>query len=194
VGTQLIQLLEQEAKVEKDQALREAQTRAEEVLAAAGREADEIEAAARHRVEGEQAQARARATSTASLRAAALVLAAKDEGIRKVFEQAERDLRSAAGNPERRAAVLRTLLREAAQGLSGGRLTVETAGGDVAAVREACGALGLDAEVRQADDVSDGVRVAAADGRVVVENTLGSRLARARREMVSRVAETLWSR
>jgi vacuolar-type H+-ATPase subunit E/Vma4 len=48
--------------------------------------------------------------------------------------------------------------------------------------------------VREAADVADGVRVAAADGRVVVENTLGSRLARARREMVSRVAETLWGR
>jgi vacuolar-type H+-ATPase subunit E/Vma4 len=193
VGAQLIQLLEQEARVEKDQALQEAQAKAEEILAAAGREADEIEAAARQRVEAEQAQARARATSTASLRAAALVLAAKDDAIRKVFEQAEAGLRAAAGNPQRRAAVLRSLLREAAQGL-GGRVTVETSGGDVQAVRDAARDLGLDAEVREAPDVADGVRVAAADGRVVVENTLGSRLARARREMVSRVAETLWSR
>jgi vacuolar-type H+-ATPase subunit E/Vma4 len=71
---------------------------------------------------------------------------------------------------------------------------VETARGDAQTVREACRELGLDAEVREAADVADGVRVGAADGRVVVENTLGSRLARARREMVSRVAETLWSR
>jgi vacuolar-type H+-ATPase subunit E/Vma4 len=206
VGTQLIQLLEQEARVEKDQALQEAQAKAEEILAAAAREAGEIEAAAGQRVEAEQAQARARATSTASLRAAALVLAAKDEAIRKVFEQAEAELRAAAGNPQRRAAVLRSLLREAAQGLAGfedtaaggrsagGRVTVETSRGDVEGVRDAARELGLDAEVREAPDVTDGVRVAASDGRVVVENTLGSRLSRARREMVSRVAETLWSR
>jgi vacuolar-type H+-ATPase subunit E/Vma4 len=210
VGTQLIQLLEQEARAEKDQALQEAQAKAEEMLAAAAREADELEAAARQRVEAEQVQARARATSTASLRAAALVLAAKDEAIQKVFEQAEAGLRAAAANPQRRTAVLRSLLREAAQGLAGfddmvagresagssagGRVTVETSGGDVQAVRDAARELGLDAEVREARDVADGVRVAAADGRVVVENTLGSRLARARREMVSRVAETLWSR
>ena len=194
MGTQLIQLLEQEARAEKDQALQEAQVKAEEILAAAAREADESEAAARRRVETEQAQARARATSTASLRAAALVLAAKDEAIRKVFEQAEAGLRVAAANPQRRAAVLKSLLREAAQGLAGGRVTVETSRGDVQAVRDAARELGLDAETRDAADVADGVRVAAADGRVVVENTLGSRLARARREMVSRVAETLWGR
>jgi len=196
VGTQLIQLLEQEARVEKDQVLKEAQAKAEEIIAAAGREAGEIEAAAKQRVETERAQARARATSTASLRAASLVLAAKDEAIRKVFEQTETEVRTAAGDSKRRGTVLRALLREAAQGLSagGGRVTVEAARGDVQAVRDAAKELGLDAEVREAAGVTDGVRVAAADGRVVVENTLGSRLARARREMVSRVAETLWSR
>ena len=194
MGTQLMQLLEQEARVEKEQAQTEAQAKAEEILAAASREAGEIEAEARRRVEAEQVQVRARATSTASLRAAALVLAAKDEVIRKVFEQAEAELRAAAANPQRRAAVLRGLLREASQELAGGRVTVEAAGGDLQAVRDACRELGLDAEVREARDVADGVRVASHDGRVVVENTLGSRLARARREMVSRVAETLWSR
>jgi len=195
VGAQLIQLLEQEARVEKDQVLKEAETKAAEILEAARREAQETEAAARGRVEAEQAQARARASSTASLRAAALVLAAKDQAIRQVFEQAEAELRQAAGNPQPRAAVLRSLLREAAQGLSGGgRLIVETSSADVAAVREACRELGLDADVREAADVADGVRVASADGRVVVENTLGSRLARARREMVSKVAEMLWRR
>jgi vacuolar-type H+-ATPase subunit E/Vma4 len=195
VGTQLIQLLEQEARVEKDQALREAQAKAEEILAAATRDAEEIEAAARQRIGSDQAQAKAQATSTASLRAAALVLAAKDDGIRQVFEQAEAALRAAAGDPQRRAAVLRVLLSEAVRDLTaGGRVTVETAPGDVPAVRDACRELGLDAEVREVPDVADGVRVTAADGRVPVENTLGSRLARARREMVSRVAETLWSR
>jgi vacuolar-type H+-ATPase subunit E/Vma4 len=194
VGTQLIQLLEQEARVEKDQVLREAQTKAEEIVAAAGREADEVVAASRQRVEGARAQTRARATSTASLRAAALVLAAKDEAVRAVFEQAEAELRAAAGDPQRRAGVLRALLREAAAGLPGGRLTVEAPAGDAGALRDACRELGFDAEVREASDVADGVRVAAADGRVIVENTLGSRLSRARREMISRVAEILWSR
>jgi vacuolar-type H+-ATPase subunit E/Vma4 len=195
VGTQLMQLLEQEARVEKDQALNEAQTKAQEITEAATREAAEIEAAARHRVEGEQAQARARASSTASLRAAALVLAAKDQAIRQVFEQAEAELHRAAGSPERRGAVLRGLLREAAQGAAGGgRVAIETSQTDVAAVRDACRDLGLDAEVREAAGVADGVRVVSADGRIVVENTIASRLARARREMISRVAETLWRR
>ena len=195
MGTQLIQLLEQEAQVEKDQALKDAQAKAGEIAAAATREAAEIEAEAQRRAEAEQAQERARAASTASLRAAALLLAAKDQAIRQVFEEAEAELRRAAGDPQRRGAMLRNLLREAAQRLSGGgRVTVEAARADGAAVRDACREVGLDAEVREAAGVADGVRVASADGRVVVENTLGSRLARARREMVSKVAETLWRR
>jgi vacuolar-type H+-ATPase subunit E/Vma4 len=123
------------------------------------------------------------------------VLAAKDQAIRQVFEEAEAELRRAAANPQRRGAVLRSLLREAAQDLTGGgRVTVEAPRADAAAVRDAARDLGLDAEVREAAGVADGVRVVSSDGRVVVENTLGSRLARARREMVSRVAETLWRR
>ncbi|HYM70078.1 MAG TPA: V-type ATP synthase subunit E [bacterium] len=192
MGSELSQLLEREAKAEKDKALGEARARAEEILAAARREAEEILAVGRHRLEGERAQERARATSTASLRAAALVLAAKDEGIRAVFERAEAALRSAAADPARRRAMIRALLREAAHGVSGGRVAVEVSPGDTDAAREAVRELGLDAEVREAPGVRDGVRLVSEDGRAIIENMLPGRLARARRELVSRVAEVLW--
>jgi len=194
VGSELRQLLEQEAQAEQDRALAEARTKAEEIVTAARREAEEIATSGRRRVDDERAQALARATSTASLRAAALVLAAKDEVIRKVFEQAEADLRSGAADPKRRRAMFLGLLREAMRGVAGGRVLVVVSPGDAEAVRAACQEFGLDAEVRESADVADGIRLATPDGRAVVENTVPSRLARARREMVSRIAEILWSR
>ncbi|HLJ58660.1 MAG TPA: V-type ATP synthase subunit E [bacterium] len=192
MGSELSQLLEREARAEKDKALGEARARAEEILAAGRREAEEALAAGRHRLEGERAQEHARATSTASLRAAALVLAAKDEGIRAVFERAEAEVRAAAADPARRRAMIRALLREAARGVSGGRVAVEVSPGDADAAREVVRELGLDAEVREAPGVRDGVRLVSQDGRAIIENMLPGRLARARRELVSRVAEVLW--
>jgi V/A-type H+/Na+-transporting ATPase subunit E len=192
MGSELLNLLEKEARAEQDKVLAEARAKADEILAAARREAEEIVAAAQRRLVAEAAQARTQAASTASLRAAALVLVAKDEALRKVFEQAEAELRAAAAHAARRRMMLREFLREAAQALPPGRAVVEAAPGDLAVVQELCRELGLDLEVRASTNVSDGVRLVSADGRVVVENTLASRLARVRREMVSRVAETLW--
>jgi len=192
VGSELIRLLEQEAGVEKERTLADAGTRAEEILSAARREAEEILASARQRQEGERAQARARATSTASLRASARTLAAKDEALRQVFDQAAARIRSAAREPSRRRTLIRDLLREAGRGRTGERVVVEVAPGDVQAAREALRGLGQDGEVRENAQIADGVRLTSTSGRVVIENTIPSRLARARREMVSRVAEILW--
>lgn len=192
MGSELVHLLEQEARTEKDKVLTDARARADELLAAARREAEETLAASRRRLDAERTQAQTQAASTASLKAAALVLAAKDEAIRKVFQGAEAALRSAVRDPGRRRATLRDLLREAAAGLPSGHAVAEASPGDVPAVRDACRDLGLDAEVRESSGVTDGVRLTSRDGRLVVENTVPSRLARARRELVSRVAETLW--
>ncbi len=192
MGSELIQLLEQEAQAEKDKILADERARVDEVLAAARREAEEILATSRQLVEEERARALTQARSTASLRAAAIVLTAKDDVIRKVFEQAEAQIRAAAANAVRRRTMLRDLLREALRGLPGGRVTVEVSPGDVQAVQEVCRELRLDVEVRGNGQVVDGVRLISPDGRAVVDNTIPSRLERARREMVSRVAEVLW--
>lgn len=192
MGSELIHLLEKEARTEVERVLAEARERAEEIVGQARRDAEATLAAARQEAERQRLQARTRATSTARLRAAALVLAAKDEALRQVFDAAEREARGIMGDPSRRAAVLRAFLREALETLGEGRVTVEVAPGDASVAREACRALGIEAEVREDPQVHDGVRLVSADGRSVVENTLASRLARARRELVSRVAASLW--
>ena len=192
MGSELLSLIEQEARVEQDKVLAEARAKADEILATARREAEDFATAAQHRLEVEAAQARTQAASTASLRAAALVLTAKDDALRKVFEQAEAQLHAAAADAARRRMMLRVFLREAAQDLPPGRAIAEVAPGDVSVAQDLCRELGLDLEVRASNEVRDGVRLVSADGRAVVENTLASRLARVRREMVSRVAEILW--
>ena len=192
MSSELVRLLEQEARTEKDKVLADARARADALLVSARKEAEETLAEARRRIEADQAQARTRAASTASLRAAALVLEAKDEAIRKVFERAEAELRAVASDPGRRRAAIRHLLREAAQGLAGGRATVEVPQGDAQVVREASRDLGVELEVRENAALTDGVWLTSQDGRLVIENTMSSRLARARLNLVSQVAEMLW--
>jgi len=192
MATELSRLLEHEAKAEKDKALADARARAEEIVAAARRDAEGFVEVAQHRLAAERGQEIARATSTASLRAAALVLAAKDEVIRAVFDRADAELRAAAADPLRRREMITTYLREAAGDLPGGRAVVEVSPGDAETARDAAKALGLEVDVRENPTLADGVRLVSADGRSVVENTLDGRLARARREFVSRVADVLW--
>jgi len=192
MGSELIQLLEQEARVERDKVLTEARTRAEEILAAARKDAEEILTSTRRRLEGERAQARTRAASSASLRAAALLLEAKDKAIQQVFERATAELTRASQDPTRRRAMLRHLLSEAVQGIATKGATLEVPPGDTEAAKEVCRALDLSLEVRESPDVRGGVRVTTEDHRVAVENTVSSRLARTRSTLVSHVAEVLW--
>lgn len=192
MSSELIQLLEQEARVEKDKVLSEARARAEEIVAAARREAEEMVASARRRSEADRAQSRTRAASAGSLRAAALLLEAKDKAIQDVFERAQSELARVAGDPARRRAMLRNLLAEAMDGLETEGAVVEVPVGDGAVAREAAREFGRAVEVRETSDVSGGVRVTTRDRRVAVENTIPSRLQRTRAALVSRVAEILW--
>jgi V/A-type H+-transporting ATPase subunit E len=192
MGSELMQLLEREARVEKDRVLEEARRRAEEIRSAARREAEETLATARLRLEQARQQAKTRAQSAASLRAAALLLEAKDRAIRQVFERASAEIDRAVADPARRRALLRRLLEEAAQGLPTEGAALEVPPGDADAAREAARALGLALEVRESPEVRGGLRLTTRDRRIVVENTVASRLARTRSALVSRIAEILW--
>ena len=192
MGSELLQLLEREARVERDKVLSEAREKAQEIRAAADKDAAEISGETRRGLEGERAQILNRATSAASLRAAALVLEAKDQAIREVFQRAAEELKRASEDPERRRDMLRTLLAEAIQGLQTEGAILEVPRGDAEAAREICHALGLSLEIRENPEISGGVRITTKDRRVVVENTVSSRLARTRAALVSRVAEILW--
>jgi vacuolar-type H+-ATPase subunit E/Vma4 len=192
MGSELIQLLEQEARVEKEKVLGDGRKRAEEILAGARRDAEEIVASTRRRLESERTQARTRAASAASLRAAALLLEAKDKALQQVFERATAELKRASEDPTRRRTMLGHLLAEGVQGIVTEGAILEVPPGDAEAAKEACRMLDLSLEVRETPDVSGGVRLTTADRRIAVENTVSSRLSRTRSALVSRVAEILW--
>ncbi len=193
MSSELLVILEKESAAEVERILSEARAKTDEVLAEARTSSRALLDAQRVRLEGERKVALARAQSAAQVRAAAAVLQAKDQAINEVFVRAEAELRRLQQDPARYGAVLRALIREAAAGLSG-RVLVEVSPDDRDAARQAVRDLGLDAEVRTAPDVSGGVRVATADRRFIVENTLASRIERVKPVLTSDIAALLWGR
>ncbi len=192
MSSELLRLLEQEAQSERDKALGEARARAEQIVASARQEAEAIRAEHRRRAEGERTQIRTQAASAASLRAAALLLQAKDEAIQAVFARATDELKRVSEDPARRRKLLRHLIEEAAEGLPANRAILEVAPGDAAPAKAVCRELGLAVEVRETPEASGGIRLTTEDRRITIENTVASRLSRTRSSLVSRVAETLW--
>jgi len=191
MASELIQLLEREAEAERERILAEARERADRIRNEAEAQATALVEAQRRRIASEVEAARVRAQSAATLRATSLILEAKDEQIDRVFELAQTELERISHDPTRYPAILRRLLQEAVEGFEG-RVVVECAESDVAAVGAIARELGIEADVRPSPDVWGGVRVRSEDGRFVVENTLTSRLARARQALLSEVAEILW--
>jgi len=191
MASELIQLLEREAEAERERILAEARERADRIRNEAEAQATALVEAQRRRIASEVEAARVRAQSAATLRATSLILEAKDEQIDRVFELAQTELERISHDPTRYPAILRRLLQEAVEGFEG-RVVVECAESDVAAVEAIARELGIEADVRPSPDVWGGVRVRSEDGRFVVENTLTSRLARARQALLSEVAEILW--
>lgn len=194
MSSELVAILESESQAEIERILTEARARAEQVIADARASAVAQLGAARARTDVDRAAAMARAGSAAQVRAAALVLQAKDRAIAEVFTRAASELRQLPQDQRRYAAALRALIREAAAGLDTGRVIVEVHPDDRERAGQLVRELGLDAEVAAADSVSGGVRVSTADRRFVVENTLASRIERVRPVLAAEVAQLLWGR
>lgn len=191
--SELVAILEKEAAAEAERVLREARAQAEQIAAAARKEAESVLDAARRSVEAERKAAQTRAQSAAQLRAASLVLQAKDAAIAEVFEKAHAELARVGRDREVYPRLLKALITEASAELSG-RLIIEANPADVDAARRAVRELGLDVEVKGSADVSGGVVVSTTDGRFVVENTLASRLERVKPVLATEVANLLWGR
>lgn len=189
--SELIAILQKEADAERERLLDDAKAQAEQIIAEAQKEADARLAARRQELEVERQSARMRAESAAQVRAAAVVLQAKDEVLADVFATAEAELARMAQDRSRYPALLRGLIREAAAGLDG-RLVVEVHPSDLEVARTAVRELKLDAEVKPADDIRGGACVSTENGRFVVENTLASRIERVKSFIAPELAALLW--
>jgi V/A-type H+-transporting ATPase subunit E len=191
MSSELVAILEKESAAEIARVRAEAKARVEQIEAEAKTAAQTYVESQRRRLDEEHKAALAKAQSGAQVQAAALVLRAKDEAIAEVFLRAEQTLLRLQQDRGRYAAVLRGLIKEAAKGLAG-RILVEVHPEDREMALQAIRELGLDAEVHTAEDVHAGVRVATPDRRLIVENTLASRIERVRPLLAPEVAQLLW--
>ncbi len=190
-GSELIALLEREAAAEREQLLAEARAQAEAIRAEARRAADEVLAATRERLEAEARASLVKAQSTATLRASSLVLQAKEDEIARVFAQAEAALAALVADARRYPEILRRLIEEGLQDLGEGGV-VSVAPADQAIAEAMVRERGWKATVRADPAISGGARLSSPDGRLLVTNTFGSRLGRARPALAAGVARTLW--
>lgn len=193
MSSELIAILEKEASAEMERIRAEAQAQADQVISEARAEAQAQLEAQRTRLEAERKAARQKAESTAQVRAAALVLQAKDQVLTGVFARAETDLANVQQERGTYPRILHGMLREAAAGL-GGRMTVEVTQKDLEIARQAVRDLKLDADVTPTDGISGGVRLSIDHGRFTIENTLASRLERAKPLLATDVAALLWGK
>lgn len=191
MSSDLITLLEREASAEREKVLAEARAQAEAIRAEARREAAALLTSTRARLEAEARAALIKAQSTTHLRAASTVLQAKEAQITRVFSAAEADLARLASDAQRYPAALRLFLEEALAGVhSSAVVTVNPA--DQTVVAGLIRLAGRDATVRPDPALQGGVRVSSSDGRLVITNTLTSRLERARPGLAAQVARVLW--
>src|SRR5574341_1947628 len=191
MSSELVAILEKESAAEVARLKAEAEAQADTLEAEAKAAAKACLESQRQRLETERRAAIAKAQSAAQVQAAALILRAKDEAVVHVFSQAQQELSRLQQDRPRYPAVLGGLIKEAAAGLSG-HLVVDVNPLDREAAARVVRELGLDAEIRTADDVRGGALVATPDGRFVVENTLRSRIERVRPLLASEVAQLLW--
>lgn len=192
MASELMDLLEREAEAERQRILAEARQQAEQLVRQAEEEAHALLEAQRRRVAAEVEAARVRAQGVAQLRATSTVLEAKDQMLEEVFQRAGRELDRVTRDPARYGAILRGLVKEAVAGFHG-PVVLECAEQDVRAVEAAAREVGVTVvQVRPDSAVRAGVRVLSEDGRFVVENTLDSRLQRARPALLAEVADILW--
>ncbi|MDQ7839834.1 MAG: V-type ATP synthase subunit E [bacterium] len=189
--SELIALLEREATSERERLLAEAEAQADAIRAEAHRAADEGLAATRERLQADARAALVKAKSTAMLRASSLVLQAKEDEISRVFAQASSALESLAADVRRYPEVLRRLIEEGLAALSG-RGVVSVAPADQKMAEALIREHGWEATNCADPAISGGARLSSPDGRLVVTNTLASRLGRARPALAAEVARKLW--
>lgn len=191
MSSELVAILEKESAAEIERIDSEARAQAQGILEEARKAAAAELEEQKVRAETERRAGVARAQSSAQVRAAAQILQAKDQAIADVFRRAEETLRNFQRDKGRYPGALRAMIREAASGLEG-RIVIDVHPDDRDLAKHAVRELGLDAEIATAEEVRGGVRVATADRRFVVENTLQSRLERIKPVLASEVAALLW--
>lgn len=189
MNSELLQVVEQEARAESERLLSEARAQAERILAQAREQAEAIRQEHRQRLEAETLSAEARAQSAANLEAQAMLLEAKSRVMESLFTEAAGAMSKLL--PESRRQALKKLMAEAVQGIPG-KVRLEVSPSDVDAAKELAREMNLNAEVAADSKVVDGVVARSIQGSAMVLNRVSDRLLQARPLLMAEIAKILW--
>ena len=178
-------LLENEARAEIERVRAEGRARAREIVEGANARAQTLIENRQRSLDAQRAASLTRARSAADLEMSAARLNAGENGLKRAFELAERQLREVQSAPDYRE-ILSRLIQEARAALRDVEL-LEVNPADVALARQ----LAPDLEVRENPAISGGVRAVAKGGKSGITNTLPGRLERVRGSLAPQIAKLL---
>jgi V/A-type H+/Na+-transporting ATPase subunit E len=184
----ILNAIETSGELELAQLEQETEARVQQILAEAEQKAALRQDLARQTAVSPAAGERARRLHQARLEALRIVAMSRDQLVASVLEQTRRRLTKLRHEPIY-ARVLRELIEEAIRVLGDEEINSKTAGSsqpwleidarDERLVREILPDLDLDLVIRTTLDCWGGVAVYSGDGRIIVTNTLETRLERA---------------
>lgn len=185
----ILKAMEEEAKAEMADILAEAEAAAKEILAEA--EARARQARQRHRQEvlpGAAAE-EARILNEARLEALKVVMQTREDLIDQAFQAARQELSAMRSLPEY-PEVLRRWTGEVYEEL-GEDLAVSVGAEDLELARSMLAEMGMNARVASNLDSAGGLVATSKDGRILVVNTVDSRLENARQLLRREVAQII---
>ncbi|MBI4344387.1 MAG: hypothetical protein HY555_02250 [Euryarchaeota archaeon] len=188
----IIHRIEEDTEAKAKALTREAEGKARAIISEAEGKAAETRSGIVGRGEREAEQERQRILANAKLRERKAKLDAKEEVIKEAFGLAEEKLKEAASGKEYQA-VLKNLLQEAVASLGSGSLVVMGRKEDAKHLKEVLPAVAKGLKLsNETISAAGGVIVKTEDGRVEVNNTFETRLARLRDDLRPAVSKILF--
>lgn len=192
----IIHRIEEDTEAKARALTKEAEGKARAIISEAEGKAAETRSGIVGRGEREAEQERQRILANAKLRERKAKLDAKEEVITAAFSLAEEKLKEAASGKEYQAA-LKNLLQEAVASLGSGSLVVMGRKEDAKHLKEVLPAVAKESRAslklsNETISAAGGVIVKTEDGRVEVNNTFETRLARLRDDLRPAVSKILF--
>lgn len=186
----MLRAIEEEGEARCKEILDNAEAEAAEILKNVKEEAKRVREEYIARAEATMYGEKTRILSDAKLYVKKQVIQAKEEHIEDAFDNVASEFEAMRKRPEY-ASYFRRLLDETAANAEG-NLIISVDRRDEKVARDAVAAAGLDCELRTDISTLGGLKAITADGRIVLTNTIDSRLERAKQFLKPEVATKLF--
>lgn len=187
----IFKALESQAEEDCQALLAHSRAQAERIIDEAEAEAERIVEERVRQVQRELNIQRNQRLNSARLDGKKKASAEREKLVQEAFSEAEERLSVIRDRPDYDK-VFERLLAEAAEGVKGETMILHVDPRDADLARTSARRMGLDADLATDLDTAGGVRISIAQGKVSRQNTLESRLAKARRIMKADVAAALF--